>query len=240
MAGYTIQQNHGSWKDEAGNEGTNCGITVYVLSNGDVPLYNTPLDHKITAKLGTITRKKIAINDVNNVPEVRYVSASQRRCRFHEENSLTTYPAYSYSACVVECRLRAQLHLCNCTTHFFPHFGTSSKRSRGVKLSLLKFSGCVVSLAKDYFQLWASPAHNCDNKVSYSPTALELGQPFRVFVPFVVDFPGFDPHLPAATFTFGSMWWVELRALTLTPIPSICLRPELYKAVQSRTELFST
>nr|CAD7577449.1 unnamed protein product [Timema californicum] len=95
---------------------------VYVLSNGDVPLYNTPWDHKIIAKLGTITRKKIAINDVNNVPEVRYVSASQRRCQFHEENSLTAYPAYSYSACVIECRLHAQLHLCNCTTHFFPQF----------------------------------------------------------------------------------------------------------------------
>lgn len=68
-----------------------------------------------------LSRRQIAIRNIENDPQTRSVSVKLRSCRYSEENYLHVHQYYSYSACSVECRMRQQLRVCNCTNHFIPN-----------------------------------------------------------------------------------------------------------------------
>ncbi|XP_046677389.1 acid-sensing ion channel 4, partial [Homalodisca vitripennis] len=94
---------------------------VYMHSESDIPYYNTMTTEVITAKAGAIKRLGISVTDIENEPEVRQLTISQRGCRFPDENDLTVSTMYSYSACVTQCRLVEQLKNCNCSSHLMPY-----------------------------------------------------------------------------------------------------------------------
>lgn len=77
----------------------------------------------IPANKGEHKHIGISVTDIENAAEVRQLSVSQRKCRFPDENYLSVSKTYSYSACVVQCRMQAQLDKCNCTSHLMPNTG---------------------------------------------------------------------------------------------------------------------
>nr|CAH7764769.1 unnamed protein product [Callosobruchus chinensis] len=54
-------------------------------------------------------------------PDIRYLSPSQRRCRFDDEPLTDKVPYYSTTICFVMCRYEMALKLCGCKP-FFYHF----------------------------------------------------------------------------------------------------------------------
>ncbi|CAK1583405.1 unnamed protein product [Parnassius mnemosyne] len=58
--------------------------------------------------------KQIATN------EVRKYSLKTRKCLFHDERKKKFNNMYSYSACIVNCRIKAVQTLCKCTPYFMP------------------------------------------------------------------------------------------------------------------------
>lgn len=89
----------------------------------DIPYYNTMTTEVVAGKAGILKHLGISVIDIENEPEVKSLSISQRDCRFPDENILTVTSVYSYSACVTECRMREQLRTCNCTSHLMPYTG---------------------------------------------------------------------------------------------------------------------
>ncbi|XP_046966959.1 pickpocket protein 28-like [Vanessa cardui] len=50
---------------------------------------------------------------------LRYKSLHLRKCRFPNEPISKRYPIYSYSHCMLECRIKVILKLCGCVPHFY-------------------------------------------------------------------------------------------------------------------------
>nr|CAD7405063.1 unnamed protein product [Timema poppensis] len=93
---------------------------VYIHSTSDVPNLNFKESDKFEIKPKESMLVLFALKDVTNENGVKDVDISQRKCRFPAENELTVYRYYSYSGCIVQCRIEKQMRLCNCTTHFAP------------------------------------------------------------------------------------------------------------------------
>ncbi|GFG32529.1 hypothetical protein Cfor_01175, partial [Coptotermes formosanus] len=94
---------------------------VFVLSKEAVPHLSTPTTEKIKIPYGCAEDFYIKINEISNQDKVRSVDISKRSCRFYDENFMDFYPVYSNSACLVNCRKKLQLKLCNCTSYFMPN-----------------------------------------------------------------------------------------------------------------------
>ncbi|CAG4931324.1 unnamed protein product [Parnassius apollo] len=58
--------------------------------------------------------KQIATNEVRKYP------LKTRKCLFHDERKKKFNNMYSYSACIVNCRIKAVQTLCKCTPYFMP------------------------------------------------------------------------------------------------------------------------
>lgn len=82
---------------------------------------NLTTSYNLGDALFSPSRRQIAIRNIENDPETHTVSVKLRSCRFSDENNLDVHKFYSYSACSVQCRLRQQLKVCNCTNHFMPN-----------------------------------------------------------------------------------------------------------------------
>jgi hypothetical protein len=67
----------------------------------------------------------LSVHETENVEGVVEMEAKKRKCHFPWEGHPGYYPHYSYSACIVECRRRAEMVLCNCTRHLLPYTGKS-------------------------------------------------------------------------------------------------------------------
>lgn len=116
---------------------------VYVHSPEDVPYLNAYSSEYVQAdSLGWLKRRQYSITEIINEREVQLkylknsfwifikklilifkvhdVDISQRQCRYPDENYLNIYEYYSYTACVVQCRAKEQIRLCNCTNHLTP------------------------------------------------------------------------------------------------------------------------
>ncbi|XP_063895927.1 sodium channel protein Nach [Helicoverpa armigera] len=52
--------------------------------------------------------------------EVRKYPAKTRKCLFHDEHKKNFRNMYSYSACIVKCRIQSVQSLCQCTPYFLP------------------------------------------------------------------------------------------------------------------------
>ncbi|KAF6209977.1 hypothetical protein GE061_015732 [Apolygus lucorum] len=98
----------------------NATVKIFLHTEADVPYLNTLMTDILQPVANQIRYFHITVTDIENPPELRELSISQRRCRFQDENNLVTSDYYSYSACVVDCRRRAQFEACGCTSHFTP------------------------------------------------------------------------------------------------------------------------
>jgi amiloride-sensitive sodium channel len=111
-----------------------------VLSKEDVPHLGTPATETIRIPYGYAKDFYIKINDISNQGAVRSVDISKRSCRFDDENYMDFYPVYSNSACLVNCRKKLQLELCNCTNYFMPNGGKLYRicsRALGVRCKVM-------------------------------------------------------------------------------------------------------
>lgn len=94
---------------------------AFLHSPEDIPFWNMEYDHRIAIVYGSESTLTFSIMEVVNEPEVLLTAPEIRQCRFpHEVPEGYHYKHYSYSVCIVECRIQAQLHLCNCTHHLSP------------------------------------------------------------------------------------------------------------------------
>ncbi|CAH0407803.1 unnamed protein product [Chilo suppressalis] len=95
---------------------------AFIHSPEDVPFWNMEYDRRITIFRGSQARIVFSILDVVNEPEVSLTTPDVRQCRFEDEvpSNYIGYDKYSYSVCITECRIRAQLELCNCTHRLSP------------------------------------------------------------------------------------------------------------------------
>ncbi|BES96243.1 Amiloride-sensitive sodium channel [Nesidiocoris tenuis] len=93
---------------------------IYLHSEHEVPYLNHPSSDILTVDPTQEKHYRITITGIDNDPEVRELSVYQRKCRFPDENYMKSADFYSYSSCIVDCRRRAQMELCNCTSHFTP------------------------------------------------------------------------------------------------------------------------
>lgn len=75
--------------------------------------------------LSPIHSRILNVKYVQNDPQAKELSISQRNCRFPYENYVEVHPYFSYSACSVQCRLDEQRRLCNCSSHIMPNTDVS-------------------------------------------------------------------------------------------------------------------
>lgn len=95
---------------------------VFLHAPEDIPFWNMEYDRKMTIVYGSQATIIFSILDVINEREVALTSPEVRRCRFVDEvpANFLAYHKYSYSVCITQCRIEAQLKLCNCTHHMSP------------------------------------------------------------------------------------------------------------------------
>ncbi|CAH2048606.1 unnamed protein product, partial [Iphiclides podalirius] len=91
---------------------------MYTLGEDEVPTITTSQYFTLKIKLGHRYRRQVTVRNIENDPQVVETTPEQRACRFHYENEDGLYPHYSYSACTVLCRKRAQREICGCNDHF--------------------------------------------------------------------------------------------------------------------------
>ena len=96
---------------------------AFLHSHEDVPYWNMEQDRRATVLYGTKGSMLFSIVDIVNEPEVAWTSPDVRQCRFSDElpTNFRGYRHYSYSVCIIQCRIEAQLELCNCTSHLLPN-----------------------------------------------------------------------------------------------------------------------
>lgn len=110
-------------------------------------------------------RRQIAIRIIENDPETRAVGVWLRSCRFSDENYLEVHRFYSFSACLVECRKRQQLRVCNCTNHFMPN--TRKSHGFGQKWRRMRFDIVLNFQLKNYiatstdWSVWTTTTRSC-------------------------------------------------------------------------------
>ena len=68
--------------------------------------------------------QQVSAASTYSTPEVRTLSKQQRQCLFEDEQILNTgndsSSGYSYSNCLVQCRLQHMDELCQCAPYFYP------------------------------------------------------------------------------------------------------------------------
>ncbi|XP_068630614.1 sodium channel protein Nach-like [Battus philenor] len=95
---------------------------AFLHSTEDIPFYNMEYDRRISIKNGEKSTMIFSITDIVNEPEVSLMPPYERRCRFPQElpPNFHAFQKYSYSACIIQCRIMTQIELCNCTPHTSP------------------------------------------------------------------------------------------------------------------------
>ncbi|XP_072940616.1 pickpocket protein 11-like [Epargyreus clarus] len=95
---------------------------AFLHSHEDVPFWNMEHDRRIILQKGSHVTVVYSITDVVNEPEVSLTAPEVRQCRFPEEipPNFVGFDHYSYSVCIIQCRIKAQLELCDCTDHLSP------------------------------------------------------------------------------------------------------------------------
>lgn len=95
---------------------------VFLHSPEDVPYWNMESDRRISVLTNTEGSILFSIVDVLNEPELTLMPPDVRQCRFPDElpDNFKGFRHYSYSVCIIHCRIEAQLEFCNCTSHFSP------------------------------------------------------------------------------------------------------------------------
>lgn len=97
---------------------------AFLHSPEDIPFWNMEYDRRVRVIYGAEAAMTFSILDVVNELEVSLIAPDERECRFPEEvpKNYHAYMYYSYSVCISQCRIDAQLELCNCTHHLSPSY----------------------------------------------------------------------------------------------------------------------
>lgn len=97
---------------------------AFLHSPEDIPFWNMEYDRRVRVIYGAKAEMIFSILDVVNEPEVSLIAPEERECRFPEElpKNYQAFKYYSYSVCISQCRIDAQLELCNCTHHLSPMY----------------------------------------------------------------------------------------------------------------------
>ncbi|GBP65388.1 hypothetical protein EVAR_103270_1 [Eumeta japonica] len=90
------------------------------LTTRRIPAVTTLQSSMFTVDNDARYRRHISVRNIDNDPLAVHTAPKQRACRFLWENEGGVYPHYSYSACTILCRKRAQLDICGCHDHFMP------------------------------------------------------------------------------------------------------------------------
>lgn len=95
---------------------------AFLHSPEDVPFWNMEYDRRIRVIYGSKATVIFSIMDVLNELEVSIIAPEIRQCRFPDEvpKNFLAYKSYSYSVCISQCRIDAQIKFCNCTHHLSP------------------------------------------------------------------------------------------------------------------------
>ncbi|KAF9418788.1 hypothetical protein HW555_004455 [Spodoptera exigua] len=93
-------------------------VMMYTLGEDEVPTITTLHSSTFDLGIGYSYRRILSVRNIENDPLITETTPEQRACRFHHENEGGLYPHYSYSACTVLCRKKAQLESCHCNDHF--------------------------------------------------------------------------------------------------------------------------
>lgn len=95
---------------------------AFLHAHEDVPYWNMEYDRRATVLYGVKGSMYFSVLDIENEPEVFQTTPDVRQCRFPDELPINYrgYRHYSYSVCIIHCRIEAQLELCNCTSHLSP------------------------------------------------------------------------------------------------------------------------
>ncbi|XP_041979463.1 sodium channel protein Nach [Aricia agestis] len=99
---------------------------IYTIGEDEIPGITTLYSSTLKASLGNTYLRQVSVRDIENDPLVVETTPEQRACRFNSENQ-GLYPHYSYSACIVLCRKRAQLDICHCNDHFMLNTSDSER-----------------------------------------------------------------------------------------------------------------
>jgi amiloride-sensitive sodium channel len=91
------------------------------LSKDEVPSLNTLSQNIIIATRKVYYKTLLQATEVTSDPDVKAINTAKRQCKFPEENTgFHLHNQYSYSTCLVECRRREVMRLCNCTNPLMP------------------------------------------------------------------------------------------------------------------------
>jgi hypothetical protein len=98
---------------------------VFVHSTSDVPNLNAKETDLLVVESNPRSQHEVylSVHETENAGGVAAIEAKNRKCHFPWEGHPGYYFRYSYSACIVECRRRAEMALCNCTRHLLPYTG---------------------------------------------------------------------------------------------------------------------
>ncbi|XP_045448047.1 sodium channel protein Nach-like isoform X1 [Melitaea cinxia] len=144
---------------------------MYTLGEDEIPSVTTLYSSTLKLSLGKKYRRHVTVRNIENDPLVAETTPQQRACRFHDENEDGLYPHYSYSACNVLCRKRAQMELCQCIDHFMLDT-TESERCN------ISGMWCLHSHSKDLTTLkphWAKrPGLSCNCLPSCNETEITI------------------------------------------------------------------
>nr|XP_022902813.1 sodium channel protein Nach-like isoform X1 [Onthophagus taurus] len=95
---------------------------LYILGKEEVPSLTTSQMETIQITPNVKYKRLIALNEIENVKEVKNVDVSQRNCKFLDEtDEIDVNLRYSYSVCCVQCRKSAQIKKCGCAHHLVPN-----------------------------------------------------------------------------------------------------------------------
>ncbi|CAH1969817.1 unnamed protein product [Acanthoscelides obtectus] len=97
-------------------------------------------------------------------PDIRYLSPTQRRCRFDNEPLTNNLPYYSTTICFVMCRYEMALKLCGCKPFFYHFLDGKTCDIRG----LLCLSGHADIITQSPLRVGCKCAQPC-NLISYLP-----------------------------------------------------------------------
>ncbi|XP_023702655.1 sodium channel protein Nach [Cryptotermes secundus] len=102
---------------------------VFMHSRSDVPNLNAKETDVVVVQSRPRSQHEVylSVHETENVDGVGGMEAKKRKCLFPWEGYPGYYSHYSYSACIVECRRRAEMDLCNCTRHLLPYTGETGK-----------------------------------------------------------------------------------------------------------------
>ncbi|VVC98368.1 unnamed protein product [Leptidea sinapis] len=96
---------------------------AFLHSQDDVPFWNMEHDRRITVTGGSHATILFSIVDIVNELEVMLTVPDVRQCRFPDEvpDNFHGFQYYSYSTCIIQCRIQAQLEICGCVSHLSPN-----------------------------------------------------------------------------------------------------------------------